>query len=624
MCGIAGFIGQGDESSIRKMTELISHRGPDYTGVYYHEAVGLGHTRLSIIDLDARSHQPFFSSDNQAAIVFNGEIYNFSALKQELIETGRYYFRTSSDTEVLLNAYLEYGVDCLKKIHGMFAFAIYDFSTRELFLARDRMGKKPLYYAVVGQTIVFASELKSVAAHPLITKSLNPDALNAYLTFDYIPTTDSILSGVHKLPPSSYMVFSDGKIAQQNTYWEVSFTPRDISFRQAKEELDNLLNQAVMDRMISDVPLGVFLSGGLDSSAIAYYAQKNATKKVETFSIGFSEKSFDESSYARLLAKKLNTVHHEKILSAAESLRLIPEIMQKLDEPFADPSIIPTYFLSAFTREYVTVALGGDGSDELLAGYPTFISDIFSPVFRSIPQTILQIVNHLAGFLPPSDSNISLDFKITQFLKGFEGDAQYTHSLWLGSFTPKMKQQLLEKGFAQQMKNGNGMKIVDQYFSKQEDMSYFNKVLYTYYRTYLQDDILVKVDRASMFNALEVRAPFLDTRVVEFLSSLPRSYKIKGFSGKHLLKEMMRDKIPNEIIDRPKKGFGIPVSLWLREELKPLMLDMLSSERLKKQGIFDAAYVHTLIREHLSKKQNHRKLLWNLLVFQLWMDNHYN
>lgn len=338
----------------------------------------------------------------------------------------------------------------------------------------------------------------------------------------------------------------------------------------------------------------MFLSGGLDSSAVAYYAQKNATSRINTFSIGFTEKSYDESNYARIVASKLNTSHHEEFLSAKQSLELIPEITARLDEPFADPSIIPTYFLSKFTRKHVTVALGGDGSDELMAGYPTFISDKFAPFFSALPKPIIKSILSLTNLLPPSDNNISLDFKLTQFLKGFESQKQYTHSLWLGSFTPSLKDKLFTQDAKAIISNGNGLGCVDRYISEVPNANAFNKLLYSYYRTYLLEDILVKVDRASMYTSLEVRAPFLDKNIVDFLDTLPKSYKIKGFNGKRLLKELMRDKLPDQIIDRPKKGFGIPVSLWLRNELKDTMETYLSEERIKRHGLFNYSFIARL------------------------------
>ena len=579
MCGIAGFVGKGSEGELRRMIDAIRYRGPDHQGAIVTDNVGLAQARLSIIDLSVNAQQPFFSADKSVAMVFNGEIYNYLELKEELVRLNKYTFRTTSDTEVLLYMYQEYGEKLFDKINGMFAFAIYNFQKKELLLARDRMGKKHLYYSVVNDTLLFASELKAILQHPLATKDLNYDAINEYLTFDYIPTPNSIFKNIHKLEASQYLIFKEGRIITKQAYWHVNFTEKNISLTDATTRLDTLLNNAVSARLMSDVPLRVFLSGGLDSSAVAYYAQKNATSKINTFSIGFSEKSYDESSYAKLVAKKLGTQHHEEVLSASTSLSLIPDITKNLDEPFADPSIIPTYFLSKFTRKHVTVALGGDGSDELMAGYPTFISDKFLKTFEALPKSLIMSFSHLGNLLPRSDKNISLDFKLTQFFKGFEESKQYTHTLWLGSFTPSLKNKLFTTTAQSHITNGNGLSGIDRYLNDVPNASEFNRLLYSYYRTYLLEDILVKVDRASMYNSLEVRAPFLDVNVVEFLNTLPKSYKIKGFTGKLLLKELMRNKLPNEIIDRPKKGFGIPVSLWLRNELKETMEYYLSEER---------------------------------------------
>ncbi len=621
MCGIAGFIGKGNREDLKSMINAISYRGPDYQCTELIGNVGLAHARLSIIDLSPEAQQPFYTADKTISMVFNGEIYNYLELKKELLKLGKYSFRTTSDTEVLVYLYQEYGEKFLEKINGMFAIAIYDFNKEQLLLTRDRMGKKPVYYSVINDTLIFASELKAILKHPLVKKDLNYNAINEYLTFDYIPTPNTIFNNIYKLEASQYLIFKDAKITNKRAYWKVNFTEQNISFSDATATLDVLLNNAVRDRLMSDVPLGVFLSGGLDSSTVAYYAQKNAKVPVNTFSIGFSEKSYDESDYAKLVAKKIGTKHHEEFLSASTSLTLIPDIISKLDEPFADPSIIPTYFLSKFTRKHVTVALGGDGSDELLGGYPTFISDKFLKAFSLFPKSLIRSFSALTNLLPPSDKNISLDFKLTQFFKGLEESSQYTHTLWLGSFTPSLKNKLFTDNIKKTISNGNGLTSIDRYLTDVPNANKFNVLLYSYYRTYLLEDILVKVDRASMYNSLEVRAPFLDVNVVEFLNTLPKEYKIQGFNGKRILKELMRNKLPNEIIERPKKGFGIPVSLWLRNELRETMEYYLSEERITRHGIFEYSYIERLKKEHLALKHNHRKLLWNLLVFEMWYDN---
>jgi asparagine synthase (glutamine-hydrolysing) len=623
MCGITGFVGKGTEADLLRMTTSLRYRGPDFQGGQVVENVGFGHARLSIIDLSEGANQPFFNPDKSIGMVFNGEIYNYLANKEYLHKLNKYTFSTTSDTEVLLYLYQEFGLGMFEKLNGMFAFGLYDFQKKQMLLARDRMGKKPLYYGVFGNTLVYASEPKAILQHPLVSKELNLDALNAYLTFDYVPTPLSIFKNIHKLEPGHYLIFKDGAIQEKKAFWNITFKHQDIGFEDAKTQLDALLNDATACRLVADVPLGIFLSGGLDSSTVAYYAQKNSSTPIKTYSIGFEEKSYDETDYAKAVAEKLGTDHHLQILTGQDSVKLVPEILPKLDEPFADPSVIPTYLLSKFTRQEVTVALGGDGSDELMAGYPTFTSEYFRPYYAAMPQFIKALTTKLAGVLPVNDGNISLDFKVKQFLKGFEANPRYTHTLWMGSFTPNNKQQLFSAQALSQITNGHGLQAVDAAIAEVPNANAFDQLLNTYYRTYLIDDILVKVDRASMYASLEVRAPFLDYRVVDFLNSLPKAYKQQGYkTGKHILKELMRDKLPNDIIDRPKKGFGIPLSSWLRQDLKPFCNELLSESALQAHGLFNSDYVQQLKNEHFAVKQNHRKLLWNLMVFQSWYQNY--
>lgn len=624
MCGIAGYIGKGTYEVLKKMIKSLEHRGPDFLAAEVNGNVGLAHARLSIVDLSSNANQPFYLENGRYGIVFNGEIYNFHELKKDLLEKHQVKFKSTSDTEVLLYMYIFYGEKMFTKLNGMFAFAIHDFQTETTFFARDRMGKKPLYYSLQENTIVFGSELKSLIVHPVVKKEINFDVLNEYLTFDYVPTPHAIFKNIHKLEAGHFMVYKNAQIIKYQSYWNPTFQPAfDGSFDEAKHHLDQLLEDATKIRMIADVPLGVFLSGGLDSSTVAYYAQKNATQKINTFSIGFESKSYDESSYAKAVADKLGTNHHVQFLTAKDSLDLLPFLSTKIDEPFADPSIIPTYLLSKFTRSKVTVALGGDGSDELLAGYPTFISDRVKQFYNAVPYRLKKIIKSSTFLLSPSDKNISLDFKINQFLKGFENRNQDTHSLWLGSFTPSGKNRLFSNTVKEQIEKKSGLELVDYYLTNYLNEPDFNQVILVYLKTYLQDDILVKVDRASMYTSLEVRAPFLDFRIVDFLNTLPKHYKIKGNNGKLLLKELMRNKLPNDIIDRPKKGFGIPLSLWIRNELKELCEYLLSKDKIESQGIFNYEYIHQLKSEHYSMKKNHRKELWNLMVFQTWYE-HYN
>jgi len=619
MCGIAGFWGKGNESVMRVMTETLNHRGPDFTGTFFDSkiALGLGHARLSILDLSSGANQPFFSEDKRFAIVFNGEIYNFKSIRQGLIERGYGPFHTQGDTEVLLKAYQADGIACLSKLNGMFAFAIFDYERNELLLAKDRMGKKPLYIAQAAGTLLFGSELKAILKHPEFKSELNLNALNHYLTLDYVPTPISIFDGVEKLEGGHYFRIDHKGNVSRGAFWEPNFIPLEISFDEAKEELDRLLAEATALRLVADVPVGIFLSGGLDSSAVAYYAQKQDANPIQTFSIGFNENSYDERAYAQLVAQQLGTEHHERILTAQESIDLIPSVFSSLDEPFADPSILPTYLLSQFTRSKVTVALGGDGSDELLAGYPTFISEKLAPLLSWMPFQMVQGLQKMINFLPASDQNISLDFKLRQFLKGFESSKRFRHSQWLGSFSISEKKNLWNKDLVFKIPHRNTLSVIDDYAKRGSEQ----ELIYMYLKTYLQDDILVKVDRASMMNSLEVRAPFMDVHVVEFLNRLPYDFKLKGFTGKYLLKETMRGKLPPDIIDRPKKGFGIPVSLWLKNELKDLCNDLLSKDTIESQGLFDYAYVDKLKQNHFKGRQNNRKELWNLMVFQLWRSH---
>ena len=493
-----------------------------------------------------------------------------------------------------------------------------------LLLAKDRMGKKPLYYGTFNGTFVFASEIKALLQHPAVSRELNIDALNEYLTFEYVPTPHSIFKNIYKLEPAVYLLWKNGQVVKKEPYWKARFDSPAIGLDDAKRQFDSLLNDAVKARLVADVPVGIFLSGGLDSSTMAYYAQRNSTHKIKTFSIGFEDASYDESHYAALVARHLGTEHYTQILTEKQSLDIIPELSDLVDEPFADPSIIPTYLLSKFTRSRITVALGGDGGDELLAGYPTFISNYFINTYAAFPTYLKSMIKRIAYYLPVSDKNISFDFKVKQFIKGFELAKRYTHSLWLGSFSPDEKKQLFSKEALHAINNQHGLGVIDNYALEVSPATAFSELLYSYYRTYLLEDILVKVDRASMFTSLEVRAPFLDYLVVEFLSGLPKHYKLKGFTGKYILKELMRRKIPDDIIDRPKKGFGIPLSHWLRNDLKPLCNELLSEQSLAKHKLFNYPFIEQLKDEHFSIKRNNRKLLWTLMMFQMWWNRFFS
>jgi asparagine synthase (glutamine-hydrolysing) len=613
MCGIAGFIGVGDEKILRGMVGTVQHRGPDDLGVYYREGVGLAHARLSVIDLSQRGHQPMWNEDGSIVIIFNGEIYNFKDLKKEFSLEKKYHFQSETDTEVILRMYEELGERCFEKLDGMFAIAIYDTKKKRLLLGRDRIGEKPLYWGVFGDTIIFGSELNVLLAHPLVKKELNFSALAQYLVREYVPTPNSIFNNIFKLEPAHYLVYEDGKVFNK-TFWNINISVNNISFKSALHSFDKVLEESIQERLVADVPVGVFLSGGIDSSTIAYYAQKVSGGKIKTFSIGFDEESFDESEYAKEVAEFLSTDHYHKKISAEDCLNILDEAVLALGEPHADPSIIPTMLHSKFTKDKVTVSLGGDGGDELLAGYPTFQADKLFFLYNNLPVFIRKnIIEPIINKLPTSDKNFNISFKLQKFVEGVTAKSE-RHGRWLQAFSKEEIKDLLNESIYKEVK---------ETIFYEDNGSSAQSALNSYVSSYLMDGVLVKLDRASMRYALEVRAPFLSGKVVDFLTTLPYEYKFNGFTTKYILKELMKDKLPKNIVYRKKKGFGVPVSEWLKKDLKPKLLELLDDERLRKQGIFNADYVKKLIEDHMSGAKNNRKKLWTLFMFQLWFGKYF-
>ncbi len=609
MCGIAGFVGKGERTDATAMIETIRHRGPDDTGVWHQQGVGFSHARLSIIDLSPLGHQPMVSEDGNIVIVFNGEIYNFEELQEELKRKGR-RFKSRSDTEVILHLYQEEGTKCFARIDGMFAIAIYDRRTETLVLARDRMGKKPLYWSLSGDTLIFGSELKSLMAHPLWKGNLSHGAMRTYFEREYVPTPSTIFSEVYKLPPATVLSWRKGREPRQEIFWKFPDTERSIGYEEATLGLDLALQKSVESRLVADVPLGIFLSGGLDSSTVAYYAKK-VGGEVKTFSIGFEEKSFDESHFATDVARFLGTTHTTERFSSKECVNRVLPLLQKIDEPLADASILPTEMLSEMTRKHVTVALGGDGADELFAGYSTFQAEKFVRVYQMLPSFMKDsIIGPLVRHLPAGGSYMSLDFLANRFIAGADMPQQERHQEWLGAFS--RKDPLFSQGVEDD--GGTGDSLMNIGGTEKQ------RLLAMYMRSYLMDQVLVKVDRASMLHGLEVRAPFLDHHLVEFVHRLPYEYKLKNFQGKQILKDLMKDKLPHHIVYRKKKGFGIPIAEWLRGPLKPLMNDLLSLSGLYRTGYFNEDYIERLKSEHQDRKMNHHKRLWTLMVFAIWYD----
>lgn len=615
MCGITGYWGRGNEAILNAMIDTLSHRGPDDKGVYVKDDVGLAQRRLSIIDTSSAGHQPMSNEDGTIQLVFNGEIYNFLELKKDL--SRNHIFKSSTDTEVIIHLYEEIGEKVFEKIHGMFAIALYDLRKNKLILARDRMGKKPLYWGIHNKTFMFGSELKSLMAHPQFTKEIDIESVNKYLVYEYVPTPHSIFRNTYKLEPGTYLVW-DRKNIQKNQFWKPTFLPKETSFSKSIEELDTLLEKAVSDRLVADVPVGIFLSGGIDSSLVTYYASKASKTKIKTFSIGFKEKSFDESEYARKVAQHVGTEHFEKILDAKDSINIIPKVAELLDEPIADSSIIPTYLLSEFTREHVTVVLGGDGGDELFCGYDTFTAHKLAFVYAKIPLFLRKIFETIALKLPTSFSNMSLDFKIKKFIGGFYGKEKYRNQRWLGAFTEQDREKLFNEKVWKSLKKKNEFEDIDTYIKESDSSEFYDQLGLQYQRMYMMDQVLVKVDRASMFNSLEVRAPLLDTRIVDFANHLPIDFKFKGFEKKYILKKLMEGRLPHEILYRKKKGFGMPIGEWLRGDLRPLVLDVLGEKSLQEMNLFNPEYVQKILDEHMKGKKDNRKQTWTLLMFALW------
>lgn len=622
MCGIAGFVNGGGEPADRgvlaRMTATLAHRGPDGSGLYLDGPVALGHRRLSIIDV-AGGAQPLANEDETVWVTYNGELYNELPMRDALRARGHVY-RTQSDTESLVHLYEEHGVDFIRDLNGMFALALWDQRRSRLILARDRMGQKPLYYAETpGGGLVFGSEPKALLLHPAISRRLDPQSLARYLFYEYLPAPHSIWQGLRKLPQAHRLVWEGGRTSVER-YWEPAL-PSDTlvePFEAVAERFWGDLRAAVGRHRRSDVPLGVFLSGGIDSSSVAAaLTELEPARSVRTFSIGFEDPTFDESAHARAVARHLGTEHHERIFSVETVLELLPEVCAWLDEPFGDASVLPTHLLSRFARTEVTVALGGDGADELLAGYPTFAAEGAARVFRRLPSPARAIAGAAVGRLPVDHGNFSFDFRLKQFLRGAAEPPPLAHQRWLGSFSgPEIAQLLVDPGVldveAEHLRRAGALAPAADPLTRS---------LWLYQDTYLPEDILTKVDRASMACGLEVRAPLLDAELVDTVEPLPAHFKYGRGQTKRLLKRAASGRLPASILERPKKGFGIPVARWLRGPLSPLVDRLLNQERLQRQGLFRPEEVARRVGEHRAGVRDHRKPLWTLLMFQLWYDH---
>ena len=617
MCGIAGFLRscspQADRSTLQRMGEVILHRGPDAGGVYLDETVGLAHRRLSIIDLSVDGNQPMTSVDGRYVIVFNGEIYNFLELRAELAKTG-YQFHTRSDTEVILALYAAEGKDCLQRLNGMFAFALWDKERQTLFCARDRIGKKPFYYYHGGDDrLAFASEIKSLLELPGFQRLVEPTAIADYLKYLYVPAPKTIFKQVYKLLPGHYLELTAGGEPVVRQYWDVEFGERSPgSFAVHCEELHELVRQSTALRMISDVPLGAFLSGGIDSSAVVALMAGASADPVTTCAIGFSDKAHDETPYAREVAELFHADHHEYFVQD-DLLKTVASLPRHFDEPFADSSAVPTWHVSRLARQAVTVALAGDGGDESFGGYDKYVTELHEDrVRQTVPRPLLALLNGVAR---------GRSGTLARKVRSLTGSALADPAMAFYRTNTFISDQDLDLLLAGETKSAcrsyDPSEHTTRYWRRLQGADHVSCMLYTDLKTYLPGDILVKVDRMSMAHSLEVRAPLLDYRIIEKAATLPSRWKINGRNKKYILKETFNKVLPKHILHRKKHGFTVPLDSWFRHELKDLAQTRLFDEQRMGQ-YFDLSYLQRLWDSHQSGKVNHGTLLWSLLMFALW------
>ncbi|HEX8818158.1 MAG TPA: asparagine synthase (glutamine-hydrolyzing) [Terriglobales bacterium] len=618
MCGIAGFTHKRwapDADRIDRATATLTHRGPDQQGVVRSSICSMGATRLKIIDL-AGGDQPIFSGDGDVAIVFNGEIYNHQELRRELESLGHRFY-SHCDTETVLHAFLEWDTACFARLRGMFAIGLWTKSTKRLVLARDRMGIKPLYFARRGEDLFFGSELKAILIHPEIERRLSLDGLDCYLSLNYIPCPWTLVEGVEKLPPGQWLEWRDGKVTTQ-AYWMLPDTApnKNLTLDSATEQLDTLLRQSIREHLVSDVPLGMWLSGGIDSSTILHYAATESSKPLKTFSVSFRGRSFDETSYIREVAQLYHTDHHELDLNPDVDLRsAIEEFAYYSDEPSADAGALPVWFLSKLSRTETTVSLSGEGADELFGGYLTYRANRLAALARRVPRGLRKLTLNALRLWPVSDDKISFEYQLKRFLSGSLLSPERAHAYWNGTFSEKQKAALLRAPLPSAL-DGILSTLRSRTANNGNDLAPYLWFDQTYF---LPDDILNKADRMSMAHSLEVRPPFLDHRIVEFAATLPASLKIQGSRQKVILKELMRRHLPASVLQRKKVGFDIPAHDWLRGCLRPLMMEVLLQGASEHSALFRRDAIESHIHDHLERRANIGYHLWGLMVLFLWM-----
>ena len=622
MCGICGIYNLDgrpvDRNLLARMNSTLAHRGPDDEGYYVDEGIGLGHRRLSIIDLNT-GQQPIYNEDKSNVIVFNGEIYNFAELRNELEKQG-HRFDTKTDTEVIIHGYEQWGTDCVSHLRGMFAFAIWDKRKKSVFLARDRLGKKPLYYFVDRKRLLFASELKAILEDEAVPREINLEGLSDYLSFGYVPAPKTIFKKISKLLPGHILLYKNNDILLRK-YWDLQFNPRqDVPIGQYCDAILEMLKESVKMRLVSDVPLGAFLSGGIDSSAIVGLMASLKKEPVITNSIGFTEKEFNELGYAKETAEYFKTDHREYSVSP-DAVEIVKKLSWHFDEPFADSSSIPTYYVSKMTRQSVTVALSGDGGDENFGGYRRYYFDRLENQIRNvIPQPIRRyLIGNIARLYPKADW-LPQVFRAKTLLTNISKDPIDGYFNSMSLFLPPMKEKLLSGDFKANLKGYDSAGVFRDYYNNSDTDDPLSRTQYIDFKTYLVDDILTKVDRASMANSLEVRVPLLDHKFVELVAQIPSNLKLNGRTSKYIFRKALAGILPDGIMDRKKWGFGIPVGKWLRKEIRETAEETLFNQRSDAMGFFNQKYVRWLWKQHLSEMKDFTQPLWTLLMFQLWAD----
>jgi len=622
VCGIAGIV-RADEAPVDRellgrMNEAIRHRGPDEDGFYLSDGVGLAMRRLSIIDLKS-GQQPIHNRDQTAWIVFNGEIYNYRELRAELEKRGHQFY-TDSDTEAIIHAYDEYGTDCPKYLRGMFALAIWDTRTKSLFLARDRVGKKPLLYAQVDGQLIFGSEFSALLLHPEVSRDIDFEAIHYYLSFICVPAPLTAYRAIRKLEPGHWLLWKNGEVRIER-YWQLDFSQKlRISEQEAGERVVDLLREAVRVRLMSEVPLGAFLSGGIDSSAVVALMAQESSERVKTFSIGFEEQDFSELHHARRVAEHVGADHHEFIVRP-DALEVLPLLVEHYGEPFADSSAIPTYYVARETRAYVTVALNGDGGDECFAGYDRYAGMSVAEKYGAIPSVIRDgVIGNVVKALPGFDAHPNPIRRVKRFVAGASKPRVERYLRWMSAFNEDHKRDLYTDHFRHETARFDIANVFRPWFEKANGSGVIDAALLTDTMTYLPNDLLVKMDIASMAVSLEARSPFLDHHVMELAASLPEKFKLRGLTKKYLLKKVLNKLVPTENLTRSKMGFGVPIGHWFRSAMEPFMRETLLSERASGRGLFKPEIVRQFLDRHVNGQNDHTHRLWSLLMLELWFQ----